>query len=285
MTLTGFQIGEQLFTSERTLIHRGKRLADNASVVIKQSSSPYPSHFELSRLSHEYELLSRLDLPGVVKAHSLEKHHNGLALILDAFDGKPLAEYIAAGGMPIHRFLDYAIEMARIVGVIHERGVIHKDINPRNFLVNGATGEFTIIDFGLASLLQRQEQEAINPGLLEGSLPYMSPEQTGRMNRGIDYRSDYYSLGITYYEMLAGEHPFQAEDAIGWVHCHIAKTPPALGQRRPDVPEMVDRIVGKLMAKKAEERYNSAILMSRFSAVSRFIKGKSPRWLPEKEKH
>lgn len=257
MTLTGFQIGEQIFNSERTLIHRGKRLADDAAVVIKQSSSPYPSHFDLSRLQHEYELLSRLDMPGVLKAHSLEKHHNGLALILDAFDGKPLADYIVAGGMNIGIFLDYAIAMARIVGQIHERGVIHKDINPRNFLLNGATGEFNIIDFGLASFLQRQEQEAINPGLLEGSLPYMSPEQTGRMNRGIDYRTDYYSLGVTYYEMLAGEHPFQAEDAIGWVHCHIAKTPAALGKLRPEIPGMIEKIVGKLMAKKAEERYNS----------------------------
>lgn len=256
-TITGFQIGEQIFSSERTLIHRGKRLADNAVVVIKQSGSPYPTHFDLSRLKHEYELLSRLDMPGVLKAHSLERHHNGLALILEAFDGKPLAEHIAKGGMDIRTFLGFAVSMAKIVGRIHDRGIIHKDINPRNFLLNGATGEFNIIDFGLASFLQRQEQEAINPGLLEGSLPYMSPEQTGRMNRGIDYRTDYYSLGVTYYEMLTGKPPFQAEDAIGWVHCHIAKTPPSLRKRRPDVPEILEKIVFKLMAKKAEDRYNS----------------------------
>ncbi len=258
LTITGFQIDEQIFNSERTRIHRGKRLADNTVVVIKQSSSPYPTHFELSRLKHEYELLTSLDLPGVLKAHSLEKHHNGLALILEAFDGKPLAEHIAKGGIDIRRFLDFAISMAGIVGRIHDRGILHKDINPRHFLVNGATGEFAIIDFGLASYLQRQEQEAINPGLLEGSLPYISPEQTGRMNRGIDYRTDYYSLGITFYEMLAGEPPFQADDAIGWVHCHIAKTPPALGKRRSDVPAMVEKIVFKLMAKKAEDRYSSS---------------------------
>lgn len=258
LSISGFQIGEQIFSSERTQIHRGEKLSDHSKVVIKRANTPYPSHFDLSRLKHEYELLSRLKLPGVLKAHSLEKYHNGLALILEACNGKPLSDYIVKGGMGIRRFLDFAIRMAEIVGRIHDAGIFHKDINPRNFLVDEATEAFTLIDFGLASFLQHQEQEAINPGLLEGSLPYISPEQTGRMNRGIDYRTDYYSLGITYYEMLTGEHPFQADDAIGWVHCHIAKTPPALATWRQDVPEMLARIIFKLMAKKAEERYNSA---------------------------
>jgi predicted ATPase/signal transduction histidine kinase/tRNA A-37 threonylcarbamoyl transferase component Bud32 len=258
LSISGFQIGEQIFTSERTQIHRGKRLSDNTKVIIKRANTPYPSHFDLSRLKHEYELLCRLKLPGIVQALSLEKHHNGLALILAACQGKPLSEYIVKGGMEIGHFLDFAIRMAEIVGRIHDAGIFHKDINPRNFLVDETNEEFTLIDFGLASVLQHQEQEAINPGLLEGSLPYISPEQTGRMNRGIDYRTDYYSLGITYYEMVAGEHPFQADDAIGWVHCHIAKTPPALNAWRPDIPETLARIIFKLMAKKAEERYNSA---------------------------
>jgi predicted ATPase/signal transduction histidine kinase/tRNA A-37 threonylcarbamoyl transferase component Bud32 len=256
-TIAGFQVDEQIFQNDRTLIHRGTRIADNTPVVIKQSSSPYPTHFELSRLRHEYEVLARLDIDGVLKAHSLEKHHNGLALILEAFNGTPLSDIIATTRVDLATFFALAIKMAEIVGRVHDSGVIHKDINPRNFLLNG-DGELNIIDFGLASFLQRLEQEAINPGLLEGSLPYMSPEQTGRMNRGIDYRTDYYSLGITYYEMLSGgEHPFHADDAIGWVHCHIAKTPPSIRARRPEIPQAVENIILKLMSKKAEDRYSS----------------------------
>lgn len=257
LRITGFQIDEIIFRNERTQIHRGIREADNAVVVIKQSSAPYPTHFELARLKHEYEVLEKLDISGVAKAYSLEKHHNGLALILEAFDGTPLSDVIASQRIDLATFLDFAISMATIVGNIHDRGIIHKDINPRNFLLNRATGEFKVIDFGLASFLQRQEQEAINPGLLEGSLPYMSPEQTGRMNRGIDYRTDFYSLGITFYELLTGTHPFQADDAIGWVHCHIAKTHPSIRAQRPDIPQVVENIVSRLMSKKAEDRYSS----------------------------
>lgn len=257
LTISGFQINEQVFKNERTLIHRGIRVADNLPVVIKQSSSPYPSHFELARLKHEYEVLTKLDIGGVLKTYSLEKHNNGFALILEAFDGKPLAEVITSTRLDLGTFLEFAVKMAKIIEGVHNCGVIHKDINPRNFLLNSTTGEFNVIDFGLASFLQRQEQEAINPGLLEGSLPYMSPEQTGRMNRGIDYRTDFYSLGITFYEMLTGEHPFQADDAIGWVHCHIAKTPPSIRVQRSDVPAVVENIILKLMSKKAEDRYNS----------------------------
>ena len=257
LTIAGFKYREQVFKSERTLIHRGIREADNVPIVIKQSSSQYPTHFELARLKHEYEVLARLDVDGVLKAHSLEKHHDGLALILHAFDGNPLAETIASTRLELLSFLDFAIRMAKIVGDIHDCGVIHKDINPRNFLLNSNRGELNIIDFGLASFLQRQEQEAINPGLLEGSLPYMSPEQTGRMNRGIDYRTDYYSLGVTLYEMLTGELPFKADDALGWVHCHIAKTPPSIRALRSDIPPAIENIILKLMSKKAEDRYNS----------------------------
>ena len=257
LTITGFRVNEQVFKSERTLIHRGIREADNVPIVIKQSASQYPSHFELARLRHEYEVLAKLDIDGVLKAHSLENHRNGLALILHEFDGSPLAQVIASTRLDVLPFLDIAIKMAKIVGDIHDCGVIHKDINPRNFLLNSDRGELNIIDFGLASFLQRQEQEAINPGLLEGSLPYMSPEQTGRMNRGIDYRTDYYSLGVTLYEMLTGELPFRADDALGWVHCHIAKNPPSVRAQRPDIPQVIENIILKLMSKKAEDRYSS----------------------------
>jgi len=257
LSIAGFQVNEKVFENERTLIHRGMRLADNMPVVIKLSSSQYPTQFELARLKHEYEVLNKLDISGVSRVYSLEGHHNGLALILEAFDGKPLTAFIESTGIDLATFLDFAVKMALILGNIHDCGIIHKDVNPHNFLLNSDTGEFRLIDFGLASLLQRQKQEAINPGLLEGTLPYMSPEQTGRMNRGIDYRTDYYSLGVTFHEILTGAHPFQADDAIGWVHCHIAKTPFPIRTRRTDIPQVIENIILKLMSKKAEDRYNS----------------------------
>lgn len=242
-TITGYQSNEIIFENERTQIRRGIRTADNTPVVIKLSSAQYPTHFELARLKHEYEVLGRLAITGVSRAYALEKTQNGLALILEDFAGQPLSDCIGTAHLDLATFLEYAVKMATIVGAMHDCGVIHKDLNPRNFLLNRATAEFRIIDFGLSSVLQRQEQEAISPGLLEGSLPYMSPEQTGRMNRGIDYRSDYYSLGIVFYELLTGKHPFHAEDSIGWVHCHIAKTPPSLCEQRADLPPVIDSIV------------------------------------------
>jgi histidine kinase len=257
LKIPGFQVNEKVFENDRTLICHGVRMADNTPVVIKLSSSQYPTQPELARLKHEYEVLNKLEIEGVSRVYSLEKHDNGLALILEAFNGKPLAEYIRSKQIDLSTFLDYSIRMARILGDIHDLGIIHKDVNPRNFLLNTDTGELIIIDFGLASVLHGQKQDAINPSLLEGTLPYISPEQTGRMNREIDYRTDYYSLGVTFHEILTGSHPFKADDAIGWVHCHIAKNPPSIRSKRPDIPVVVENIILKLMSKKAEDRYNS----------------------------
>jgi histidine kinase len=257
LKIPGFQVNEKVFENERTLIHNGIRTADNTPVIIKLSSSQYPTQFELARLKHEYEVVRKLDIGGVSRVYSLEKHDNGLALILEAFSGKPLAEVIRAKQIDLSTFLDFSVRMARIIGDIHGLGIIHKDVKPRNFLLNTDTCEFKIIDFGLASVLHGQKQDAINPSLLEGTLAYISPEQTGRMNREIDYRTDYYSLGVTFHEMLTGSHPFHADDAIGWVHCHIATTPPSIRAKRPDIPPVVENIILKLMSKKAEDRYNS----------------------------
>lgn len=261
LSVDGFKVKQVIFESERTLVCNGVRLADNVPVVIKSSGADCPSQFELARLKHEYEILARLSISGVSSVYSLEKCHGGLALVMAAFDGRTLAQELktryASSRIDLASFIDHACKMAAIIGDMHAKGVIHKDVNPGNFLVGSDGAEFRLIDFGLASFLQREEQEAISPGLLEGTLPYISPEQTGRMNRGIDYRTDYYSLGVTLYEVLTGSAPFQADDAIGWVHCHIAKNPTPMRAHRPDVPPVIENILLKLMSKKAEDRYNS----------------------------
>lgn len=147
-----------------------------------------------------------------------------------------------------------------ILDGLYRHRVIHKDIKPANILINPETKQVKLIDFSIASLLPRESREIHSPNVLEGTLAYLSPEQTGRMNRKIDYRSDYYSLGITFYELLTGQLPFQSNDPMELVHCHIAKQPEQLGDRREEeIPEVLCDIVMKLMAKNAEYRYQSAL--------------------------
>jgi predicted ATPase/signal transduction histidine kinase/CheY-like chemotaxis protein len=164
----------------------------------------------------------------------------------------------AAHVLSLPEFLKLAIETAEILGAIHAANIIHKDINPANIVFNPETGIVKIIDFGISTQLTRENLTLKNPNVLEGTLAYMSPEQTGRMNRTLDYRTDFYSLGATFYELLTGQLPFETTDALELVHCHIAKVPSSPYQLVPEIPHVVSDIVMKLMAKTAEERYQSA---------------------------
>ena len=156
------------------------------------------------------------------------------------------------------RFLRLAEALASALRGLHERGLIHKDINPANILVNDSTSQVWLTGFGVASRLPRERQAPSPPEFIAGTLPYMAPEQTGRMNRSIDSRSDLYSLGMTFYQMLTGSLPFTASDPMEWVHCHIARTPVPPHERFGKIPALVSQIVMKLVAKTAEERYQTA---------------------------
>ena len=254
----GYKVDEKVFESDNTLVYRGTKEDDNGTVIIKYLKSEYPTQKEITRFKHEYNVTQELDTDGIVKANALVKHNNGQALVMEYFDGQPLSKIIRSGKIDLKVFLKLAVRIATILGEVHQNNVIHKDIKPGNVLVNIDALDIKIIDFGLASLLPREEQSIVSPGLLEGTLHYISPEQTGRMNRGIDYRTDYYSLGVTFYEMLTGSLPFQANDPLEWVHCHIAKKPPGVRAIRPKIPKTIENIVLKLMSKNAEERYNGA---------------------------
>ncbi|MEG4330015.1 serine/threonine-protein kinase PknK, partial [Microcoleus sp. herbarium5] len=155
-------------------------------------------------------------------------------------------------------FLQIAIATTEILGQIHSANIIHKDINPSNIVYNPETEQLKIIDFGISTQLTRETPILKNPGLLEGTLAYISPEQTGRMNRTLDYRTDFYSLGVTFYELLTGKLPFDTEDALELVHCHIARQSVPPHEIKPEVPLIVSQIVSKLMAKNAENRYQTA---------------------------
>ena len=178
-------------------------------------------------------------------------------LVLTDPGGEPL-DRLLGRPMEVAPFLRVAIGLSAALGQLHGRGLIHKDIKPANVLVNSATGQVWLTGFGIASRLPRERQSPDPPEFIAGTLAYMAPEQTGRMNRSIDSRSDLYALGVTLYEMLTGSLPFTASDPMEWVHCHIARQPVPPGERLKDVPAPVSAIIMKLLAKTAEERYQTA---------------------------
>jgi PAS domain S-box-containing protein len=211
----------------------------------------------LRRLEHEYSLRAELDSAWAVVPLGLAGHQGRPVLVLEDPGGEPLDRLVGAP-LELRQFLRLAIGLAAALGQVHQHGLIHKDIKPANTLVNAATGQVWLMGFGIASRLRRERQSPDPPEALSGALAYMAPEQTGRMNRSIDSRSDLYSLGVTLYEMLTGSLPFSASDPMEWVHCHIAREPVPPGERSKQVPAQVSAIVLKLLAKIAEERYQTA---------------------------
>ena len=264
----GYHINEQIYAGNRTLVYRGIRSCDRQPVAIKLLRNNFPSFNELVHFRNQYVIAKNLNIPGTVKAYSLETYQNRYALVMEDFGGISLSSYLASlasdsnetlEGLPVNEFLPMAIQIANALDGLHRHHVIHKDLKPANILINPVSKEVKLIDFSIASLLPRETQEIQNPNVLEGTLPYISPEQTGRMNRGIDYRTDFYSLGVTFYELLTGKLPFQTDDPIDLVHCHLAKQPIPVHELNPAVPPVLSEIVSKLMAKNAEDRYQSAL--------------------------
>src|SRR3984893_11551452 len=217
----------------------------------------HPAPRSLRRMEHEYSLRDELDSTWAVRPVALAQHHGRPVLVLEDPGGVPLDRMVGAP-MELGQFLRLAIGLSAALCRVHQHGLIHKDIKPANALVNAATGHVWLMGFGIASRLPRERQPPEPPEVLAGALAYMAPEQTGRMNRSIDSRSDLYSLGITLYEMLTGSLPFTASDPMEWVHCHIARQPVPPGVRSKDVPAPVAAIILQLLAKTAEERYQTA---------------------------
>ncbi|MBN3895717.1 MAG: AAA family ATPase [Nostoc sp. NOS(2021)] len=262
-TLSGYQLLETLHSGSKTVIYRGRRETDNASVIVKTLLCEHPPLEDIARLRHEYQIIEPLRIPGIVKAYELKNYQHSLALVLEDIPGCLLKELIANQTTTLIAFLKVGINLAQILGELHAQKIIHKDIKPHNILINPESFEVKLIDFSISSRLNQENATLSNPNLLEGTLAYMSPEQTGRMNRVCDYRTDFYSLGVTLYEMLTGTLPFDAVDPMELIHCHIAKMPAAPCQETvcrvlEDVPEAISAIILKLLAKTAEERYQSA---------------------------
>ncbi|MBE9115180.1 AAA family ATPase [Lusitaniella coriacea LEGE 07157] len=265
ITFNGYRLIELIHSSSRILVYRGQRTRDSQFVIIKLLRSPYPSISELIQFRNQYAISKNLDFPGIVCPFALESYNNGYALIMPDKGDISLLSFAFDRPLLIIEFLEIGIQLAGILHKLYENRVIHKDIKPANILIHPDTKQVKLIDFSLASLLPKETQEVHNPNVLEGTLAYISPEQTGRMNQKIDYRADFYSLGVTFYELLAGELPFTSNDPMELVHCHIAKVPMSLGnggQRTGNsekIPQVLSDMVMKLMAKNVEERYQSAL--------------------------
>ena len=227
------------------------------SVLVVMPRSGHPPTESVRMMEHEHSLRAELDAAWAVRPVELTQYEGRTVLVLEDPGGEPLEQLIGTP-MEIGQFLCVAIGLAAAVRRLHGRGIIHKDLKPANVMVQPSTGQVWLMGFGIASRLPRERQSAEPPEFIAGTLAYMAPEQTGRMNRSIDSRSDLYALGVTLYEMITGALPFTASDAMEWVHCHIAKQPLPAAERRKDVPRSVSAIITKLLAKTAEERYQTA---------------------------
>ncbi|MBD2728914.1 AAA family ATPase [Nostoc sp. FACHB-892] len=262
IALPGIAIQNKIYESSNSLVYRGIR-DDGVGIVAKILKLDYPSPQELTRYRQEYKITCSLNLEGVIKAYSQQDYQRTLVIILEDFGGESLEQWMHKRPdifcpMPLSTFLGLAIAICDILGRIHAANIIHKDINPGNIVLNLDTGVVKIIDFGIATQFKRTNPTFKSPHVLEGTLAYLSPEQTGRMNRLLDYRTDLYSLGVTFYELLTGHLPFPTTDILELVHCHIAKVPVPPHELNATIPKAVSDIVLKLMAKNAEDRYQSA---------------------------
>jgi predicted ATPase/serine phosphatase RsbU (regulator of sigma subunit)/tRNA A-37 threonylcarbamoyl transferase component Bud32 len=257
LPIPGLRIERPIHESFRTIVYRATVHEDGSKVAVKCPRSEYPSASDLARFRNEFEVTRQISSQGVIRADRLGTLDSRLYLILPYFDGVPLSR-LKGESLPLIDLLTLMLHIVRAVGEIHQAGVVHKDLSPTNILVDPGLSSVRIIDFDIASRLQREQQEAVAPSALEGTLRYISPEQTGRMNRAVDYRADFYSLGAIFYELLAGAPVFECEDATELVHHHIAKRPFFPLQVRQRVPGPIREVVLKLLVKTPEERYQSA---------------------------
>jgi predicted ATPase/GAF domain-containing protein/DNA-binding CsgD family transcriptional regulator/tRNA A-37 threonylcarbamoyl transferase component Bud32 len=262
LTFSGYYLHENLYESATSRVYRAQRAADKQPVILKILKQAYPSPEKIAWFKREYDITRAMNLAGVLKAYGLENRQQHWLMVLEDFGGESLERLSLAGKLPLSNFLSLAIEVTDILGRIHERQIIHKDISPANIVVVPPSAaekwQAKVIDFGISTALSRENPTFRSPTVLEGTLAYMSPEQTGRMNRALDYRTDFYSLGATFYELLTGQAPFPTGDPLALIHHHLAIPPLPPQALKPDLPPSLGEIIFKLMAKNAEDRYQSA---------------------------
>jgi PAS domain S-box-containing protein len=260
---TGFEFKEKLHDGRNTFVYRAVRRSDGAPVVLKILKEVYASQL-LPRFKREFEIAASLNgsapegqrIDGVVSVLTFETIDHLPTIVMEDFGGVSLN--VNHSMWSLDDFFPLALQVVEALGQVHNRQVMHKDINPSNIIYNAANGKAKIIDFGLSTILPRENIAGSNINVLEGTLAYISPEQTGRINRAVDYRTDFYSLGVTFYELLTGQRPFQEKDPLALLHSHLARTPVSPHEVNRNIPGPLSNIVMKLLAKNAEDRYQSA---------------------------
>ncbi|WP_226574315.1 serine/threonine-protein kinase, partial [Microseira wollei] len=245
LELNGYQILEKIYTSPKRILYRGLRISDGQPVILKCLISEYPTPADIACLQHEYEVTKNLEISGIVKPLELLNVNSRPVLVLDDFGAISLKEYLTNHQLNLREFL---------MGELHRHQLVHNDIKPGNILLVPLTLEVKITDLALASPMAAEETNTI----WEGTLAYISPEATGRMNRTIDYRTDFYSLGVTFYEMLTGKLPYDTQDTIELIHSHIARIPVEPQVLNSEITTVLSDLVMKLLAKDPGDRYQSA---------------------------
>ena len=258
-----YQDIDVVYAGARTVVYRATRRSDRQPVIVKVLQSSHPTFNELVQFRNQYVITQHCDSPFIVKPLALEQYGNGYGLVMPDWGAISLATYWQETNFNLGELLAIAIQLSEALHFLARHQILHKDIKPANILIHPNTKQIQLIDFSIASLLPKEHQRFVHPAGLEGTLAYISPEQTGRMNRGLDYRTDFYGLGVTLYELLTGRLPFAASDPLELLHCHIARSPTApanlLDHQGQAYPAMLSAIIMKLMAKNAEDRYQSAL--------------------------
>jgi diguanylate cyclase (GGDEF)-like protein/PAS domain S-box-containing protein len=260
LVLSGYENLVQLHSGERSRIYRGYSLRDAKSVILKVPQSDYPITEQLQRYRQEYRLTHRLKLPNVIRSYRLEERARTLAIVFEDFGGIALDQLLKSSpeGLSIDRFFNLALAITEALGQLHSQNVIHKDLNPKNIVFNVQSNLLKLIDLGISHQLNPENFGLEVSPKLEGTLAYLSPEQTGRITQALDHRTDFYALGVTFFELLTGQLPFISNDPMELVYWHLVKQPPWFRDRTDrQIPEGLEAIVRKLMAKNVDDRFQS----------------------------
>jgi serine/threonine protein kinase/signal transduction histidine kinase len=257
INIPGYKIEQKIDENTTSIIYRGFKSTTRESFILKAPRSKKPTPAEIERLNYEHDIISHLNLDGIVKTYGIEYFDNTAALVLEDFKAVTLSTFIHNTKIDLNTFFTIAAKLAETLDDLQQNNIIHRNITPENILINPKTMQVKLTNFGISSLITQKKYDVYEPDLLHETLVYISPEQTGRMNRPVDFRSDLYSIGVIFYEMLTRVPPFRSTEPMELIHSHIAKIPVPPGAINKEVPQAVSDIVMKLLAKNAEARYRS----------------------------